>query len=128
MKLPWFFVISLSLTAVYAWICNQIPSMDQVANSTWWYGGLGLVASATWLSRFWVSRASRRGPMGFVAAVNGSTAIKMFTLLALISTYLFTHDQGRAPFALGVFGLFVLQLILFVWDIARLLNSEKKKS
>jgi drug/metabolite transporter superfamily protein YnfA len=60
--------------------------------------------------------------------VNGSTAIKMFSLLALITTYLVTHEEGRVPYALGMFGVFVLQLVLFVWDVATSVRSSEKKS
>ena len=66
--------------------------------------------------------------MAFVAAVNGSTAIKMFSLLALTTAYLVTHQEGRVEFALGIFGVFVLQLVFFVWDVASLMQQDKKKS
>lgn len=66
--------------------------------------------------------------MGFVAAVNGSTAIKMFSLLIVVSSFLVTHENGRVPYALGIFGVFVVQLVLFVWDVARLMKTQKKNS
>ena len=105
-----------------------MDAMNVVTQSLWWPTGVAVVTATTLLSRWWVARASEGSPMGFVAAVNGSTAIKMLSLLALTAAYLITHKEGRVPFALGIFGVFAAQLVLFVWDIASLMRQDKKKS
>ena len=66
--------------------------------------------------------------MSFVAAVNGSTAVKMFALLILITSYLMTENEGRVEFALGMFAVFVLQVVLFVWEVTTLVKKDKKNS
>jgi len=128
MPLRSFLGTSALLGCVAGFALAEVPALSAVASTAWWWGGVGLVTGATMLSRMWVSKAATKSPMGFVAAVNGSTAIKMFSLLALITTYLVTHEEGRVPYALGVFGVFVLQLVLFVWDVATSVRSSEKKS
>ena len=82
----------------------------------------------TMLSRWWVGKAKSGTPMSFVAAVNGSTAVKMFALLILITSYLMTENEGRVEFALGMFAVFVLQVVLFVWEVTTLVKKDKKNS
>ena len=123
-----FSLISVGLSTTLGGAALAVDAMNVVTQSLWWPTGVALVTATTLLSRWWVARASEGSPMGFVAAVNGSTAIKMLSLLALTAGYLITHEEGRVPFALGIFGLFAAQLVLFVWDIASLMRQDKKKS
>ena len=69
--------------------------------STWvwvavvcWYFGLTLL-----LNR-WIQSAMRRSSMQFITAVNGSTAVKMFSSLALVTAYLVLVGGTYRP-ALG---------------------------
>lgn len=123
-----FLLVSLGLSAVLGTGALAVGSMDVVTQSLWWPTGVAVVTASTLFSRWWVARASQASPLGFVAAVNGSTAIKMLSLLALTAAYLITHEEGRVPFALGIFAVFAAQLVLFVWDISSLMRQDKKKS
>ena len=123
-----FSLISVGLSTTLGGAALAVDAMNVVTQSLWWPTGVAVVTATTLLSRWWVARASEGSPMGFVAAVNGSTAIKMLSLLALTAAYLITHKEGRVPFALGIFGVFAAQLVLFVWDIASLMRQDKKKS
>lgn len=123
-----FSLVSLALSAALGGAALAVNAMNVVTQTLWWPVGVAVVTASTLLSRWWVARAAQGSPMGFVAAVNGSTAIKMLSLLALTAAYLITHKEGRVPFALGIFGVFAAQLVLFVWDIASLMRQDKKKS
>lgn len=123
-----FAFVSCALSGLVWAGLSQTEAMSPVGQSLWWPAGIGVVTGASLLSRWWVGRASQGSPMGFVAAVNGSTAIKMFSLLIVVSSFLVTHENGRVPYALGIFGVFVVQLVLFVWDVARLMKTQKKNS
>ena len=123
-----FSLVSLALSATLGGGALVVDAMNVVTQSHWWPAGVAVVTASTLLARWWVARAAQGSPMGFVAAVNGSTAIKMLSLLALTAAYLITHEEGRVPFALGIFGVFAAQLVLFVWDIASLMRQDKKKS
>jgi len=123
-----FSLVSLALSAALGGGALAVDAMNVVTQSLWWPVGVAVVTASTLLARWWVARAVQGSPMGFVAAVNGSTAIKMLSLLALTAAYLITHEEGRVPFALGIFGVFAAQLVLFVWDIASLMRQDKKKS
>ena len=51
----------------------------------------------------------------FVTAVNGSTAVKMLTSLAIVTIYLVAvGGEYRIPFALGLFAAFVANTFLLV--------------
>lgn len=123
-----FSLVSLALSAALGGGALAVDAMNVVTQSLWWPVGVAVVTASTLLARWWVARAVQGSPMGFVAAVNGSTAIKMLSLLALTAAYLITHEEGRVPFALGIFGVFAAQLVLFVWDIASRMRQDKKKS
>lgn len=128
MTLRQFVFLSLGLGLGCASLAMSLELMAEVTKTLWWPLGVGVVTGATILSRWWVARAAEGSPMGFVAAVNGSTAIKMLSLLTVISAYLILHKEGRVPYALGIFGVFAVQLVLFVWDTATLMRREKKNS
>ena len=84
--------------------------------STWvwlavvcWYFGLTLL-----LNR-WIQSAMRRSSMQFITAVNGSTAVKMFSSLALVTTYLvLVGGTYRVHFVLGLFVVFAVNTVLLV--------------
>lgn len=84
--------------------------------STWvwlavvcWYFGLTLL-----LNR-WIQSAMRRSSMQFITAVNGSTAVKMFSSLALVTAYLvLVGGTYRVHFVLGLFVVFAVNTVLLV--------------
>jgi len=84
--------------------------------STWvwvavvcWYFGLTLL-----LNR-WIQSALRRSSMQFITAVNGSTAVKMFSSLALVTAYLLlVGGTYRVHFVLGLFVVFAVNTVLLV--------------
>ena len=92
-----------------------IPSFAPFA-STWvwlavvcWYFGLTLL-----LNR-WIQSAMRRSSMQFITAVNGSTAVKMFSSLALVTAYLvLVGGTYRVHFVLGLFVVFAVNTVLLV--------------
>lgn len=74
-----------------------------------WYFGLTLL-----LNR-WIQSAMRRSSMQFITAVNGSTAIKMFSSLALVMAYLvLVGGSYRVHFVLGLFVVFAVNTVLLV--------------
>jgi len=84
--------------------------------STWvwlavvcWYFGLTLL-----LNR-WIQSAMRRSSMQFITVVNGSTAVKMFSSLALVTAYLvLVGGTYRVHFVLGLFVVFAVNTVLLV--------------
>ncbi|MGB1122492.1 MAG: hypothetical protein ACPG08_03125 [Flavobacteriales bacterium] len=92
-----------------------IPPFTPFA-STWvwaavvcWYFGLTL------LLNHWIHAAMRRSSMQFITAVNGSTAIKMFSSLALVTAYLvLVGGEYRVHFVLGLFVVFAVNTVLLV--------------
>ena len=59
-------------------------------------------------------KAAKRSSMQFVAAVNGTTALKLFTTLGWLTAYLVTQQEGRHEFVFGAFGVFVLYTVVIV--------------
>ena len=109
---------SMKLTAANAVLLGAgmvIPPFAPFA-STWvwlavvcWYFGLTLL-----LNR-WIQSAMRRSSMQFITAVNGSTAVKMFSSLALVTTYLvLVGGTYRVHFVLGLFVVFAVNTALLV--------------
>ena len=109
---------SMKLTAANAVLLGAgmvIPPFAPFA-STWvwlavvcWYFGLTLL-----LNR-WIQSAMRRSSMQFITAVNGSTAVKMFSSLALVTTYLvLVGGTYRVHFVLGLFVVFAVNTVLLV--------------
>jgi hypothetical protein len=57
----------------------------------------------------------RRSSIQFITAVNGSTAIKMFTSLGLVTSYLvLVGGDYRVHFVLGLFVVFAVNTVLLV--------------
>ncbi|MGB0461534.1 MAG: hypothetical protein ACPGOX_00750 [Flavobacteriales bacterium] len=109
---------SMKLTVANAVLLGAgmiIPPFAPFA-STWvwlavvcWYFGLTLL-----LNR-WIQSAMRRSSMQFITAVNGSTAVKMFSSLALVTAYLvLVGGTYRVHFVLGLFVVFAVNTALLV--------------
>ena len=109
---------SMKLTVANAVLLGAgmvIPPFAPFA-STWvwlavvcWYFGLTLL-----LNR-WIQSAMRRSSMQFITAVNGSTAVKMFSSLALVTAYLvLVGGTYRVHFVLGLFVVFAVNTVLLV--------------
>jgi hypothetical protein len=63
--------------------------------------------------------------MRFIAAVNGATAIKMLTSLALVTTYLVAvGGEYRIQFAMGLFVAFAANTFFLVAE-AQKLSKER---
>jgi hypothetical protein len=72
----------------------------------------------------WLKSAYKKSSMRFIAAVNGATAIKMLTSLALVTTYLVAvGGEYRIQFAMGLF--VALLPTPFFWSL-KLKNYQKK--
>ena len=106
---------------------NSLAVMNDVVQP-WWSIAVGVVSGSTALSRWWVASSTNKSPMGFVNAVNGATAVKMFGMLILITSYLVVTEQGRVEFSLGAFAVFLAHLTLFVVDLVTMSSKNKKKS
>ena len=127
MKGQRFYLVCLAL-AILSWAAgNSLVVMHNVVEP-WWPIAVGVVSGSTALSRWWVASSTSKSPMGFVNAVNGATAVKMFGMLTLITSYLLVNEQGRVEFALGAFAVFVAHLALFVADLVTMSSKNKKKS
>ena len=80
----------------------------------WWYAtvvSLGVVAG---LGLRWIRKAAQRSSMQFVASVNGTTALKLFTTLGWLTAYLVTQQEGRHEFVFASFGVFVMDTVVLV--------------
>ena len=80
----------------------------------WWYAMVGSLALAAGVGLQWIRKAAQRSSMQFVAAVNGTTAIKLFTTLGWLTAYLVTQQEGRHEFVFGAFVVFVLDTVVLV--------------
>ena len=127
MKGQRFYWICLAL-AMLSWAMgNSLAVMNDVVQP-WWSIAVGVVSGSAALSRWWVASSTNKSPMGFVNAVNGATAVKMFGMLILITSYLVVNEQGRVEFSLGAFAVFLAHLTLFVVDLVTMSSKNKKKS
>jgi hypothetical protein len=112
--MPFYMKLALA-NAVLLGLGMIIPQFTPFA-TTWvwvavvcWYFGLTLL-----LNR-WIQSAMRRSSMQFITAVNGSTAIKMFSSLALVMAYLvLVGGSYRVHFVLGLFVVFAVNTVLLV--------------
>ena len=76
--------------------------------ATWvWLGTILFYFVLTLLLYAWLKSAYKKSSMRFITAVNGATAIKMLTSLALVTTYLVAvGGEYRIQFAMGLFVAF----------------------
>ena len=73
----------------------------------------------------WLVRASRRSPIQFITAVNGSTAIKMLGSLAAVTTYLvMIGGEYRVHFTMGLFATFVLNTVFLVVEAQKISKNR----
>ena len=85
-----------------------------------WYLGLNSL-----LNR-WIQAATKRSSIQFITAVNGSTAIKMFSSLGLVTAYLVAvGGQFRVHFVLGLFAVFAINTILLVLESQNPASQEQ---
>ena len=92
-----------------------IPGFSEFAGTWAWLFLIVGYAFLTLLLFGWIVRAAKKSPMQFVTAVNGATALKMLTSLAVVTIYLVTvGGVHRIPFALGLFVAFAANTFLLV--------------
>lgn len=102
-------VMALSLTAPHV-----LPRLEVLSGLWWWPAtvlSLGVVAA---LGLNWMRQASDKSPMQFVAAVNGTTAMKLFTTLGWLTAFLVSNEEARLEFVFAAFGVFVLYTVVIV--------------
>ena len=112
---------ALALSAPLAW-----PRLSMLADSWWWPAtvlSLGFFAA---LGVGWIQRASTRSPMQFVAAVNGTTAMKLFAALGWLTAFLVNNEESRHEYVFGTFAVFVLFTAILVWGATRQTASNEK--
>lgn len=90
------------------------PTLEVLSGTWWWYATVGSLAMVAGLGLQWIRKAAQRSSMQFVAAVNGTTAIKLFTTLGWLTAYLVTQQEGRHEFVFGAFGVFVMDTVVLV--------------
>ena len=102
-------VTALSLTAPHV-----IPRLSVLSGLWWWPATVLSLAVAAALGLNWIRKASDKSPMQFVAAVNGTTAMKLFTTLGWLTAFLVSNEEARLEFVFGAFGVFVLYTVVIV--------------
>lgn len=103
-----------AVTAIACALPEAWPVLSTLSGLWWWYAtacSLGLVAG---VGLRWIRKAAKRSSMQFVAAVNGTTALKLFTTLGWLTAFLVTQQEGRHEFVFGAFGVFVLDTVVLV--------------
>lgn len=94
-----------------------IPVFSVFAQTWVWLAVLLFYIGLTWLLNRWIQSAIRRSSIQFITAVNGSTAIKMFASLGLVTAYLvLVGGEYRVHFVLGLFVVFALNTVLLVME------------
>ena len=103
------FYLAMALLALAAWTAPmQWPLIQGLAESWWWPATVGSLILVSVLGFRWMQRAKYAGPMQFVAAVNGTTALKLFTALGWITSFLVTQERLKKEFAFSTFAVFLL--------------------
>ena len=114
------------MTRVQSWIAlgvvttlaSALPevwsTLNVLSGVWWWYATVGSLALVAGLGLQWIRKAAQKSSMQFVAAVNGTTALKLFTTLGWLTAYLVTQQEGRHEFVFGAFGVFVLDTVVLV--------------
>lgn len=107
--------IALGALATLACALPEIwPTLEVLSCLWWWYATVGSLALVAGLGLQWIRKAAQKSSMQFVAAVNGTTALKLFTTLGWLMGYLVTQQEGRHEFVFGAFGVFVLDTVVLV--------------
>ena len=103
------FHLVMFLVAVAAWLAPSQLSLIQGLDGVWWWPAtVGSLILVSILGFRWMQRAKDSSPMQFVAAVNGTTALKLFTALGWITSFLVTQDGLKKEFAFSTFAVFLL--------------------
>lgn len=107
--------LALACTTIAALIIPGQTSVLAPLVGTWWWPAtvlsLGLFSM---LGIRWIRKASSKSPMQFVAAVNGTTAMKLFASFGWITAFLVTHETGRLEYVFSTFGVFVANTVILV--------------
>ena len=110
--------VALGVVTTLACALPEVWSTLNVLSGVWWWHAtvcsLGVAAG---LGLRWIRNAAKRSSMQFVAAVNGTTALKFFTTLGWLTAYLVTQQEGRYEFVFGAFGVFVLYTVVIVASV-----------
>ena len=116
--------ITSASAALYG-IGFAIPVFRDFAATWVWLGTLLFYFLLTLLLYAWLKSAYKKSSMRFIAAVNGATAIKMLTSLALVTTYLVAvGGEYRIQFAMGLFVAFAANTFFLVAE-AQKLSKER---
>ena len=114
------------MTRVQSWIAlgvvttlaSALPevwsTLNVLSGVWWWYATVGSLALVAGVGLQWIRKAAQKSSMQFVAAVNGTTALKLFTTLGWLTAYLVTQQEGRHEFVFGAFGVFVMDTVVLV--------------
>lgn len=92
-----------------------LPASREFASSWEWPA---LVIGYAWMTVLligWMRKSAQASAMRFVAAVNGATAVKLLSSVALVTVYLVAGGAYRVPFAMGLFAAFSWNTARFVW-------------
>lgn len=110
------FLVNLSLVNVALYVSGIfLPVFSDFAGTWPWLAIVLFYFALTAGLVSWLNHASRRSPMQFVTAVNGSTAIKMLSSLAIVTTYLVAvGGEYRIHFSLGLFVVFAVNTFFLV--------------
>ena len=99
----------------------MVPGFQPFAKTPVWPAVILGYFGLTWLLNRWIQKAATGSPVRFIAAVNGATAIKLFTSLAVVTAYLvLVGGEFRVQFALGMFAAFALNTTLLVVESQKL--------
>ena len=122
------FCFVMALVAVAAWLAPSQLSLIEGLEGVWWWPATSLSLVAVSLLGFrWMTSSRDGSPMQFVNAVNGTTALKLFTSLGWITAYLVTQETAKKEFAFSTFAVFLVctvSLAVFGVQTAR----ENKKA
>jgi hypothetical protein len=93
------------------------PGFSNFAETWIWMGVVAFYFVLTMALHRWLNTANKRSPMQFITAVNGSTAIKMLTSLAIVTAYLVVvGGEYRIHFSMGLFIVFAVNTFLLVME------------
>ena len=107
--------IALGVVTTLACALPEVWStLNVLSGEWWWYATVGSLALVAGVGLQWIRKAAQKSSMQFVAAVNGTTALKLFTTLGWLTAYLVTQQEGRHEFVFGAFGVFVLDTVVLV--------------
>lgn len=105
---------------------HAIPALAPLATTWWWPATVASLLLVSLLGARWIHRASNRSPMQFVASVNGTTAMKLFTTLGWLTAFLVNNEELRYEYVFGTFAVFVLFTAIVVWGATRQTASNEK--